>query len=178
VRRVSEVVAEVAPNVRFGISPFGIYRPGIPEGIRGLDQYAAIYADPPVWIREGWVDYLAPQLYWPSTQTPQAYEPLTERWGALAQEGRSIWVGNYLSQLGSSAAWSLDEVREQIRITRANAPAVNGNIMFQIAPLWRTAWASPMRFGTRSIRPPRSARRTQDLPKTSRRRTLSSETQW
>ncbi|MFT5356828.1 MAG: uncharacterized lipoprotein YddW (UPF0748 family) [Polyangiales bacterium] len=134
VRRVSEVVAEVAPNVRFGISPFGIYRPGIPEGIRGLDQYAAIYADPPVWIREGWVDYLAPQLYWPSTQTAQAYEPLTEWWGALAEEGRSIWVGNYLSQLGSSGAWALDEVREQIRITRANA-AVNGNIMFQIAPL-------------------------------------------
>lgn len=135
VRRVSEAVAEVAPNVRFGISPFGIYRPGIPEGTTGLDQYNAIYADPPVWIREGWVDYLAPQLYWPSTQTRQAYEPLTEWWGDLAQDGRSIWVGNYLSQLGSSDAWDLDEVREQIRITRANAPAVNGNIMFQIAPL-------------------------------------------
>ncbi|MFK8001284.1 MAG: glycoside hydrolase family 10 protein [Polyangiales bacterium] len=135
VRRVSEVVAEVNANVRFGISPFGIYRPGIPEGTTGLDQYDAIYADPPVWIREGWVDYLAPQLYWPSTQTRQAYEPLTEWWGALAQDGRSIWVGNYLSQLGSSAAWDLDEVREQIRITRANAPEVNGNIMFQIAPL-------------------------------------------
>ena len=135
VRRVSEVVNEVNADVRFGISPFGIYRPGIPEGTTGLDQYNAIYADPPVWIREGWVDYLAPQLYWPSTQTRQAYEPLTEWWGDLAQDGRSIWVGNYLSQLGTSAAWDLNEIREQIRITRANAPAVSGNIMFQIAPL-------------------------------------------
>lgn len=145
VRRVSEVVAEVAPNVRFGISPFGIYRPGIPEGITGLDQYAAIYADPPVWINEGWVDYLAPQLYWPSTQTRQAYEPLTEWWGALAQAGRSVWAGNYLSQLGSSDAWDVDEIREQVRITRDSA--MDGNIMFQIAPLMENRMGVADLFG-------------------------------
>ena len=134
VRRISEIVAEVRPAVRFGISPFGIYRPGMPEGITGLDQYAAIYADPVKWMAEGWVDYLAPQLYWPSTQTAQAYEPLVEWWGALAAEGRLIIPGNYLSKLGSEAAWSVDEFRTQIDLTRA-APGTGGNIYFHLQPL-------------------------------------------
>lgn len=139
VHRLVEGVADVMrrhPDVRFGISPFGIYRPGMPEGITGLDQYAEIYADPVRWMDEGWVDYLAPQLYWPSTQTRQAYEPLLEWWAALTRDGRSIFAGNYLSQLGSSAAWDLDEVRTQIDITRRNrTDGALGNIYFHIGPL-------------------------------------------
>jgi uncharacterized lipoprotein YddW (UPF0748 family) len=73
--------------VRFGISPFGIYRPGMPPGIQGLDQYAEIYSDPLLWMQEGWLDYLAPQLYWPSTQAPQAYGALIEWWSQNAAAG-------------------------------------------------------------------------------------------
>jgi len=133
VRRIGEMVAAMRPDVRFGISPFGIYRPGMPAGINGLDQYAAIYADPPLWLAEGWVDYLAPQLYWPSTQTAQAYQPLVEWWGALATEGHLIVPGNYLSKLGTEAAWSLDELRTQVDLTRATG-GTGGNIYFQIEP--------------------------------------------
>lgn len=129
-------VTEVAPHVRFGISPFGIYRPGMPAGINGLDQYAAIFADPVLWMDRGWVDYLAPQLYWPSTQTAQAYGPLVDWWSALAHDGRVIVPGNFLSKLGDSASWSVDEFRTQVRLTRAEAPeAAAGNIWFTIAPL-------------------------------------------
>ena len=133
VRGIDDLVQEVRPDVRFGISPFGIYRPGMPEGIRGLDQYAAIYADPPLWLAEGWVDYLAPQLYWPSTQTAQAYAPLIQWWAALAHDGHRIFAGNYLSKLGSEPAWSLDELRTQVDLTRAT-PGTGGNIYYQIAP--------------------------------------------
>ncbi len=133
VRRIGELVADIRPDVRFGISPFGIYRPGMPEGISGLDQYAAIYADPPRWLAEGWVDYLAPQLYWPSTQTAQAYQPLVEWWAALAYDGHRIIPGNYLSKLGTEAAWSLDELRTQVDLTRATE-GTGGNIYFQIEP--------------------------------------------
>jgi uncharacterized lipoprotein YddW (UPF0748 family) len=136
VEAVNATVLRVNPDVRFGISPFGIYRPGMPSGITGLDQYAAIFADPPVWMQEGWVDYLAPQLYWPSTQTRQAYAPLVAWWSALAHDGRVIIPGNYLSQLGSAAAWSVDEFRTQVALTRAEGPdAAAGNIYFTIAPL-------------------------------------------
>ena len=106
-RMVEAIYASILatrPHVRFGISPFGIYRPGMPPGITGLDQYAAIYADPPHWMDRGWVDYLAPQLYWPSTQTAQAYGPLVQWWSALSRGGRTIAPGNFLSKLGDSLA--------------------------------------------------------------------------
>jgi len=86
VEAVHVAIEAIRPDVRFGISPFGIYRPGQPEGITGLDQYEAIYADPLVWIDEGWVDYLAPQLYWPTTQTQQAYAPLIAWWAEQTGE--------------------------------------------------------------------------------------------
>ena len=136
VREVSETVAGLDPDVRFGIAPFGIYRPGQPPGIAGLDQYTALYADPPRWMREGWVDYLAPQLYWNATRPQQDYETLLRWWTALAHDGRAVFAGNYLSQLGTEPAWNVDEFRRQVRISRAVAgdtPA--GNIFFQIEPL-------------------------------------------
>ncbi|MDF2692416.1 MAG: putative glycoside hydrolase, partial [Labilithrix sp.] len=63
VRETSELVLQTRASVRFGVSPFGIYRPGIPAGITGLDAWATLYCDPVRWMDEGWVDYLAPQLY-------------------------------------------------------------------------------------------------------------------
>lgn len=135
VQSIYETVVASRPHVRFGISPFGIYRPGIPEGINGLDQYAAIYSDPPRWLDGGWVDYLAPQLYWPSTQSAQAYGKLVEWWATLARDGRVIVPGNFLSKLSDSASWSIDEFRTQVALTRAEAPNTAGNIYFTLAPL-------------------------------------------
>ncbi|MFO0647342.1 MAG: family 10 glycosylhydrolase [Polyangiales bacterium] len=135
VERVSTTVATARADVRFGISPFGIYRPGMPAGISGLDAYNAIYCDPVLWMRQGWVDYLAPQLYWPSTQTAQAYGTLIAWWAALATGGRSVFAGNNLGQLGSSSAWSLDEFRRQVTLTRAQADrGARGNIWFTVQP--------------------------------------------
>jgi uncharacterized lipoprotein YddW (UPF0748 family) len=54
-------------------------------------------------MQSGWLDYLAPQLYWPSTQTPQAYGPLIAWWSGITSGGRHIFAGNYLSKLGSDA---------------------------------------------------------------------------
>lgn len=136
VQQVSEAIAARRPEVRFGISPFGIYRPGTPPGITGLDQYAEIYADPVRWVEAGWVEYLAPQLYWPTTQTAQAYGTLIEWWaGQTSANGRTLFAGNYLSQLGSSSSWSLDEIRAQLDLTRAHrAGSALGNIYFHIGP--------------------------------------------
>ena len=51
--------------MKFGISPFGIWRPKNPPQIQGMDAYAEIYADSRKWLAKGWLDYFAPQLYWP-----------------------------------------------------------------------------------------------------------------
>lgn len=130
-----ESIVGTRDHVRFGISPFGIYRPGMPPGITGLDQYAEIFADPLLWMDEGWVDYLAPQLYWPTTQTAQAYEPLLEWWSSMTSEGRYIFAGNFLSQIGSSAAWSTEELVTQVELSRIYRDLGSmGNIFFHIQP--------------------------------------------
>lgn len=130
-----ESIVGTREHVRFGISPFGIYRPGMPPGIVGLDQYAEIFADPLRWMDEGWVDYLAPQLYWPTTQTQQAYEPLLEWWSSMTSGGRYIFAGNFLSQIGSSAAWSTEEVLTQVELSRTYRDLGSmGNIYFHIEP--------------------------------------------
>jgi uncharacterized lipoprotein YddW (UPF0748 family) len=136
VERVGQAIAAIRPDVRWGISPFGIYRPGIPPGIQGLDQYAAIYADPLKWMQEGWLDYLAPQLYWPSTQEPQAYGLLIEWWSSITTGGRYIFAGNFLSKIGSEDKWSLAEFVTQIELSREYADqGSQGNIHFQVQPI-------------------------------------------
>ena len=135
VKAVGETIAGLRPEVRWGISPFGIYRPGIPPGISGLDQYEALYADPLKWMQEGWLDYLAPQLYWPTTQEAQAYGALIEWWSSVTEGGRHIFAGNYLSKLGTEAKWSVDEFRAELDLSREFADAGSrGNIFFHVEP--------------------------------------------
>ncbi len=136
VQRVSTEIQAAKPWVRFGISPFGIYRPGIPAGISGLDQYDSLFSDPVKWKAEGWVDYLAPQLYWPSTQMAQAYGTLIDWWSNLPQQGRYTFAGNYLSKLDSSVSWTVQEFETQVALSRAQSSAGSlGNIYFHIGPL-------------------------------------------
>ena len=76
---VYKVIQEERPNVRFGVSPFGIYKNGVPSGISGMDAYSQIYCDPLAWLEAGSVDYLTPQLYWP-TGGSQDFETLANWW--------------------------------------------------------------------------------------------------
>ncbi len=122
------------PWVRFGISPFGIYKPNEPPGIRGLNQVDAIYSDPLHWARQGWVDYLAPQLYWPTTQQAQAHEVLLLWWADAVEANADVYIGNFLSQVGASPAWSTRELETQ-RALALNHPGVGGNVWFSGRPL-------------------------------------------
>ncbi|MEN8226910.1 MAG: family 10 glycosylhydrolase [Bacteroidota bacterium] len=76
---VYKVIQEVNPSIRFGVSPFGIYRDGVPPGIIGFDAYNTIYCDPLAWLRAGSVDYITPQIYWP-TGGAQDFETLVNWW--------------------------------------------------------------------------------------------------
>jgi uncharacterized lipoprotein YddW (UPF0748 family) len=118
--------------VKFGISPFGIYRPGVPEGIKaGVDQYADLYADALKWYREGWVDYYTPQLYWPIKQTPQSYPVLLEWWKTQNAKGRHLWPGNFTSKTNpSDGNWPAQELVDQINITREKGAW--GNVHFSM----------------------------------------------
>lgn len=110
------------PWVKVGISPFGIWRPGYPKGITGLDPYATLYADSRTWLRQGWVDYFTPQLYWAISKPQQSFTALLEWWVSQNTKGRNIWPGSIFSQGG-------EEIARQIAATR-NQPGASGNIFF------------------------------------------------
>lgn len=129
-------IHEIKPYVRFGISPFGIARPGEPSGIEaGIDQYRDLYADVVHWMDQGWCDYIAPQLYWPIAQKAQSYPVLLKWWGAKHPDHMHLFVGNFTSKAaGRDKGWSVDELLQQIDLTRAESNA-SGNIHFSMKVL-------------------------------------------
>ncbi len=126
-------IHDLKPWVKFGISPFGIWRPGYPAQIRGFDAYDKLYADARKWLQEGWVDYITPQLYWPTTKVEQAYPVLLQWWSAENTQGRHLWPGNFTSRAGGSSTgdFPVSELVEQIRVTRAQSGAT-GNVHFSM----------------------------------------------
>jgi uncharacterized lipoprotein YddW (UPF0748 family) len=117
-RRSAEAIRSVKPHLSFGASPFGIYRPGTPPGTEGaLDQYEQTYTDPRRWMEEGWVDYVVPQLYWPTTHAKFGFAKLLDWWVSANPRQIPIFVGTNLSQLGASG-WTLQEYAKQTAAVR------------------------------------------------------------
>lgn len=103
--------------VKFGVSPFGIWRPGHPQQIQGLDAYEHLYADARHWLAKGWLDYLAPQLYWAITPPQQSYPVLLDWWHSQNDSKRVIWPGGAVTRVGSNQ-WKAEEILQQIEISR------------------------------------------------------------
>jgi uncharacterized lipoprotein YddW (UPF0748 family) len=143
IQRMYEEVKRAKPWVLVGISPFGIWRPGHPEGIAGLDQYDTLYADVRKWQHEGWLDYLTPQLYWRTDSEGQNYAKLLKWWHEQNLKKRHLWPGNFTSKVRrgpqiaeSRDAWLAEELLRQIEATRAQ-PGATGNVHFSMKALMR-----------------------------------------
>lgn len=136
VQSVNAAIHAEKPWVKFGISPFGLPRADRrPEGITGFSQYDKLYADVELWWREGWLDYLAPQLYWPIAQTAQSFPVLLDYWSRSNAKKRHLWPGLFTSKIDDTAAsWQADEIKRQITIQR-NVAASSGHIHFSAAAL-------------------------------------------
>ncbi len=132
IERLYKGIKSRKPWVKFGISPFGIYRPGVPKGITaGVDQYEDLSADALKWWDLGWCDYFAPQLYWPIEQTPQSFPVLLEYWKSTNKKKRHLWPGLFTSRLGDKAQyWNPEQVVRQLTMTKD--PEVNGAIHFSM----------------------------------------------
>jgi uncharacterized lipoprotein YddW (UPF0748 family) len=139
VERLYEQTRAARPALKVGLSPFGIWRPGNPPGVQGLDAYASIYADSRKWLQRGWVDYLAPQLYWAIAAPQQSFPALLDWWHAQNVAGRHIWPGlaAYRVNNGTASAFTLQEIPEQIRLTRAR-PGTGGGTGHL---LYNTTWS-------------------------------------
>lgn len=133
IERVYRSIKEEKPYVRFGISPFGIWRPGHPNSIEGFDQYEELYADAKKWLNEGWVDYFTPQLYWPVNQVPQSFPVLLNWWDEQNYKDRDVWPGMSIGRFQGNQ--QIDEVLNQIMITRGITPKSPGTVHWSIEPL-------------------------------------------
>ncbi|GAB5495432.1 MAG: hypothetical protein Phyf2KO_05120 [Phycisphaerales bacterium] len=129
VRDMYASVKRHRPEVLVGISPFGIWRPGHPEGVVGFDAYEGLAADAKRWLREGWLDYVSPQLYWKIESEGQPFKPLLDWWAGNNPAGRHVWPGIYLTRIKAEGGWAPDDITSQIELLSAH-PEANGFVLF------------------------------------------------
>lgn len=135
IQRVYNGIKKEKRHVKFGISPFGIWRPGNPPSIQGFDQYDRLYADAKLWFNKGWIDYWSPQLYWPIKQVPQSFPVLLGWWTRENTQGRNLWPGMFTGRMVRDS--SADEILNQIMITRGFVPEAPGHIHFSMRSFLR-----------------------------------------
>lgn len=96
IKKLYETIREIKPWVKFGVSPFGIYRNESSDPLgsktKGLQNYDDLYADVLLWAREGWIDYNIPQIYWHIGHPVADYETLV-KWWARNTENRPLFIG-------------------------------------------------------------------------------------
>ncbi|MFL5772846.1 MAG: glycoside hydrolase family 10 protein [Flavisolibacter sp.] len=107
--KLSQAVKETKPWVKFGISPFGVWRNkrDDPEGSdtkAGVTNYDDLYADVLLWLRMKWIDYVAPQIYFEFSQPNAPYQALLDWWNEHSY-GRHCYIGLGIYKAGINAAW-------------------------------------------------------------------------
>ncbi|MCU6707468.1 family 10 glycosylhydrolase [Paenibacillus sp. J5C_2022] len=134
IEALSEDIKSSKPHVKFGISPFGIWRNkgSDPSGsdTNGLQSYDALNADTKRWVEEGWLDYIAPQDYWHFGYGPAAYEKVLEWWRQVTS-GRNVhlYVGQAMYRVDTS--WEdPEEIYNQIKYNRSFQDDIDGSMFF------------------------------------------------
>ena len=149
IEEISTTIKSVNPRVKFGISPFGIWRHkssdpeyGSPTS-RGLQSYDDLYADTEKWTKSGWLDYLAPQLYWGTTHRVATFGPLAKWWSEHGY-GKPVYIGHAAYHL--SDQWNAAELSKQLAEARS-LNQVQGSIFFSSSQLTNNAkgWRDSLR---------------------------------
>ena len=141
VRRLYELTRSLKPWVRVGVSPFGLGRPDRrPPGIAGFSQYDKLYADVEKWFAEGWLDYLAPQLYWQIGREGLQFPLLLDQWITENTKQRHLWPGLFTSLVTRGEplghrSWPAQEIVSQIALQRQRGERAGGHIHFSMAAL-------------------------------------------
>jgi uncharacterized lipoprotein YddW (UPF0748 family) len=126
-KAVMDSILAIRPYVKFGMSPFGIWKNGTPTGISGMDNYNDLFADPVAWMQNKWVDYITPQLYWKFGGS-QDYAKLCS-WWATVLNGRHFYTGNAPYRV-TDGSFNATELPRQMRYNRI-VPGVGGAIHFR-----------------------------------------------
>ena len=129
IEAVGREIKRIKPDIVYGVSPFGIWRPMPDKDIRGFDAYEELFADSRKWLQEGTVDYLAPQLYWETARKGLSFPVLLRWWKEQNTKQRFIWPGIAAYRIGSTPTFTSGEIADQIRETRTD-PLTDGAIYF------------------------------------------------
>ncbi|MDE6508748.1 MAG: family 10 glycosylhydrolase [Muribaculaceae bacterium] len=124
IEQVHTAISTVKPWVRFGISPFGIWRNKTSDKrgseTSGLQNYDDLYADVPSWAEKGWIDYQIPQLYWEIDHRRASYRTLCA-WWAENGRGRHVYIGQDVKKTADAG-----ELADKLAMT-AQADEIQGN---------------------------------------------------
>lgn len=140
IKALNDTIKAIKPWVRFGISPFGIHRnlKDTPDGsgskTNGLSNYEQLYADVPLWIKNGWIDYNVPQIYWKIGHPAADYKTLIEWWNN-SDFGGHLYIGQNIStftepDLDNPAKTQFEAKMRMVR----ELPNVHGNV-------WWPGWS-------------------------------------
>lgn len=134
IKELSDSIHSVKRFVKFGISPFGIWRNKSqdPEGSEstGLQGYSTLYADARKWVKEGWIDYVNPQVYFPFFYRAAPFEKLVDWWSNNAF-GKHVYIGQgaYRATEKREGWNNWSQLPDQVRYIRKN-PRVQGSVYF------------------------------------------------
>ena len=146
IQAISETIRECRDSVEFGISPFGVWRNANVDSTgsatrAGITNYDDLYADIRLWIKNGWIDYVLPQLYWEIGKKVADYEVLAHWWANEVRGTKcKLYIGMAPYRLeGASpkSAWGQgNEIGRQMRLNRT-IPEISGECFYSTRPLLR-----------------------------------------
>lgn len=137
IKQLHDSIKSINPTVEFGISPFGVWKNNTtdPAGSAtkaGVTNYDDLYADILLWQKEGWIDYVTPQLYWYIGKTVADYAILAD-WWSKNTHGCQLYIGQAPFLINTNSrdeAWKTsDEIIKQIKLNR-NYPNIGGSMFF------------------------------------------------
>jgi uncharacterized lipoprotein YddW (UPF0748 family) len=134
IKYIHEIILAAKPKIKFGISPFGVWRNKSVDSTgsdtrAGQTNYDDLYADILLWLRKGWIDYVAPQIYWEIGNNLCDYQTLLQWWSDHSY-GKQVYIGHAVAKAGTNDAWrNPHELPDEISLLRENKN-VQGSIFF------------------------------------------------
>lgn len=143
IEQVSRTIRQINPDVEFGVSPAGVWRNRShdPAGsdTRGAAAYDESYADTRLWVQQGLLDYIAPQIYWPFSRDAARYDVLAKWWADVVKPTKTrLYIGVALYKVGEPSRnepdWTVNggvpELKKQLDLNES-MPQISGTILFR-----------------------------------------------
>ncbi|WP_420065729.1 glycoside hydrolase family 10 protein [Pectobacterium colocasium] len=143
IEQVSHTIKQLKPEVEFGVSPAGVWRnrshDAAGSDTRGAAAYDEAYADTRLWVQQGLLDYIAPQIYWPFARDAARYDVLAKWWADVVKPTNTrLYIGVALYKVGEPSKnepdWTINggvpELKKQLDLNES-MPQINGTILFR-----------------------------------------------